>query len=31
MSKEFEKYGWEFDLETIRARYKKYKWGTRRT
>ena len=31
MSKEFEKYGWDFDLETIRARYKKYKWGTRRT
>lgn len=31
MSKEFAKYGWEFDLETIRARYKKHKWGTRRT
>jgi hypothetical protein len=31
MSKEFKKYGWEFDLETIRARYKKYKWSTRRT
>ena len=31
LSRVFAKYGWEFDLETLRKLYKKHKWNTRRT